>query len=342
MSLNEWMKSVLNKYDQQDGAVYFTTAEIGEQYKFAVGINPSNDPLIKTRIVEERLIYTADIEIMRMMSVNATFPISVNVYDKANVFGTAFRSRGIDKRETSVEIKTATYGGDEKIITRTNNANILQANWSKPEEYSTWSKYFIAGEIREGLGQTNYGYGQINAFLQIHVPFDPFINGLCLASITSRKHVQHNYVDHIIGNDDNQSLNDELFIPVTNIKSTPLLVAGFSILSTEAALKAKNSKYARPDIRSAIKKIKYMASLAKPLYAGAKFKEDIAFPNHVENELGPITVSMLSYLVMIEMQRTRYNAVYNPARDEQYRENFSDAWNHELYLNFNFSGNIHQ
>lgn len=333
-SFLEWMKSVVEIFDDLDGVVYFTF-----KYRF-IYEDPSSDESIGNQIFEKKSIYTKDVEIMRELILEQ-YSISYNMYSRANIFGTAFRSRGINKRETKV-VRTGKYGGEKNMITLTNNANRLKEQWWKTDEYSSWCKYYDYTKPSEEK------YGQINAFLQLHVPFDPFVDGICLASITSRKHIHHMHIDHIFAQNDDESLDEHLFIPVTNIKSTPILIAGFS---TKAGLAELNRKMVREKKELQLptapdKKIKFWTkhNCVKPIYAGHKYAEhiDSKFQHFVENVYRS---PPLSYLVLIEMQRNRYNAKYDKTKDNQYRKNFipfnyikmNKIWTQQMSLNFEYS-----
>lgn len=329
----QWMRCVIDEYDTSGGVVYFA-----DNYNF-VHANPSTDSSIADEIFERKSIYTKDIDIMRKMIAIDAFPISYNMYSRANIYGTAFRSRGFEKRETNVT-KFGNYGGDKNMIKVTNNSNKLRYHWNKEVEYSSWCKYF------DYNNQEEENYGQINAFLQLHVPFDPFIDGMCLASITSRKHINHMYIDHIYANDE-ASLAEHLFIPVTNIKATPLLVAGFSTAAGVDDLRKKFDRERKQLILPSTPemKIKFWIKhqCAKAIYVGEKFFELIEFTQFVEKNY-----ISLSYLVLIEMHRNRYNARYDKRKDKEYRKNFLPSsnntmgtkWMHQLFVNLDYSISI--
>ena len=311
----------------------YIISHLDDYFQMGVYIIKDKNPSIDQEIIEEietnHGIYKNDAHnIMLLRDTKWTF----TSFNSALIFGTKFRTRGFEKRESTIKSKTIRYGVEgkkkEEIIVNVpnNNYNKLPNNWYVTDDNSCWCKYRAYVNDEEV-----YRYGQINSFLQISMPFDPFVDGTCIASITSRKTLRKGYVDYVIADNEDGSLSDTLFIPAISIYSSPIIIGGFS---SEWALSNQNG------VQSRDSRLTQMLNDGKPIYIGGNMKEDIKHKHLVANPRATSGIHSyrndLSYLVLIEMKRERKNIKYDLERDAEYLFDFSKDIVSDLKLNYSF------
>jgi len=178
-------------------------------------------------------------------------------FSEAIIFGNKFKGRGFQCKETETnnninnnnnnnnkpnELRYESRYGSEDKNTRywpNNNKNILRNNWYEKKHSGSWSKFRLNEFKYNPIKSRNYGceiydddnnfiYAQLNFFIQITFPFDKILHGITLASVTCRRHIKHERVNYIIGDDDGDSfLPHILFVPLIDMFSSPILVGAF-------------------------------------------------------------------------------------------------------------------
>jgi hypothetical protein len=164
------------------------------------------------------------------------------IYKNAIVFGERFTGRGINFRESRAPTIDDAYGRVNKTYMPNNLENQLSRfeNWKNKKQYSSWCKFQCWNNIKQNSSNRSlkfsnpygksYGYGQLNFFFRVQCPSDKVIHGLPLASIVSRTFQTIEKVDKIdctqFGSISKHNCN-EIFIPITNIYASPILIAAF-------------------------------------------------------------------------------------------------------------------
>lgn len=320
LSLKQWAMAIVEAYNESNDS-YFR-----EQAYHFVYSAPADHQDIVNEIVSRGGVYEVDIPIIKDFILHGNFKINHTMYSKATVFGTSFRARGYEKREKTNVLATVRWGSTEFGPKLSNEANRLSKHWYETDDYSSWCR-IKTPDI------DNYMYGQINSFMQLHIPVDPYVDGMCVASITTRKHITHNFVDYILGDEDQLSLNTKLFVPVVSIVATPVLTVGFS---------SENSKPKLDFTRSENRLMDFLTNNndRKPIYAGKRFKEDIEFSSCVANSSGlPPSAIRLAFLALIPMQRERENCCYEATKTQYYQRPFHGEYNvfmRSLQINTDF------
>ena len=154
--------------------------------------------------------------------------ICIKLYRRAIIYGTGFRSRGDENRERAFIEKCSDI----------QECNNLKTNWSLCTSYSSWYKIKVKKMSRVplfGYEKDNYKdcYAQFNFFFQLSLPGDAILHGLKIASVTCRKSEMKARL-HIIScanTDSYESNMNSLFVPLTNVYSTPVATAGFSVVN---------------------------------------------------------------------------------------------------------------
>lgn len=319
VSLHDWMEEVIAA-----DSGYFPETEDDQQNRrrrkkqrdltyFNISSRTvCDDDKIEMEIYDRCKIYREDVPKMEQL-INNNFDMKYKLYEKAYVYGTGFISRGFAKREVKKDMVPRGYGSTDLMKGSVNEANILNNHWSDDDDSSSWCKYYNSIDPTAGQDKP-YSYGQINAFLQIEFPLDPFIDGVCLASVTSRMHKQEFNVDFILGDNDSLTFSKktDFFVPVANILSTPIIICGFYTIKPPAPIvdtsKFNNDQHLHRHINS---------PKVLPIFCGLKYDEYIKFPEFV----APRNCK-LHFLALIEMNRKRRNAKYRKEDDSKYRSKF--------------------
>lgn len=235
LTFQDWLEDVIDQYNDDVGNLYF----VNNGYSFDYHQTPAADKDIVHKITVLAKIYINDIPVLKILMTGEGW--SYTLYDKADLFGCKFASRGFAKREHLNHYRPAKYGSTTMVINGQKECNNLTEHWHEECEYSSWCSFYCYNKRRflsadsdkdKQFSGEDLMYGQINAFLQIHFPADSFVDGACIASVTSRAHVNqnpattHNYVNYILAHNWD-SLSSCLFIPTLQIIPTPILLAGF-------------------------------------------------------------------------------------------------------------------
>jgi hypothetical protein len=169
-------------------------------------------------------------------------------YNKAYVFGSALRGRGLAYRETTEPQGVRVYGQEDPSGTLmqfipNNPLNSIQNTWHHKNQYSSWCR------LRDG---TDTFYGQINIFFRINMPKDSMLDGTPIASLCC---CSSNYSDDAFqkkwdfgninlrraGGAVNHKLNPYIiFCPITNLYSTSILLVGFDADGRPINVHSKN------------------------------------------------------------------------------------------------------
>lgn len=310
-SFQDWIKDTIQKH-----------GNVG--YSFSSDL-PEEDENIQENMKQGK-IYECDLKAMKWLADNNQ--LKYNLFNSANIFGTKIHARGFQKRETNF-LATSRYGEQvsEDAFAVGNPLNLLSDHWYKQSDASSWCKYTASDGVDLDSADVNtpYCYGQVNAYLQVSVPFDLVANRVCIASVVGRKHETYRFVDHIIGYHtlDQQkkrcslSLSGkDLFVPCIAIHSTPILQVGYSCALAIQTI--QNKKNAEDQIIE-------MTKNSKPIYVGKKLREDIveSHMKYIANPSGTavdILKNLLSFLCIFPLKRNRYNCKHNDGKKE--RKNF--------------------
>jgi len=146
-------------------------------------------------------------------------------YQYAYIYGVEFASRGSCLRETKIS-RIGRYGDQKKLL-----AGSLQNDWNEGSNYGSWCTF-------EQYNKKNT-YGQINAFFRITM-LEPSVDGLILASVTSRKHsVYPKSSVHCISSSGSLN-NDILFVATTDIFPSRIATLPFNSQNKVISLVRKN------------------------------------------------------------------------------------------------------
>jgi hypothetical protein len=171
-------------------------------------------------------------------------PLNIQIYKNAIIFGERFSGRGIYFRESIAPRQENSYGRDKNLIKFKPHVSENQLskfeNWKPKKQYSSWCKFQCwnyknssntNNKFQSPFGKS-YCYGQLNFFFRIQCKSDQIIHGLPIASIISRNFKTVDKVDKIdcteYGSMIKQNCN-EIFIPITNVYASPILVAPFDV-----------------------------------------------------------------------------------------------------------------
>lgn len=185
-----------------------------------------------SKSLERGIFYSADFATLH--GLQSSSQLVTAFFTESIIFGNKFNSRGFDCHEKKSGRSELRYGSHISNMRYwpDNSNNNLRKNWYKEKHISSWCKFRIKSN-RQSYGcepydnDSIYMYGQINFFMQIFIPFDPFLNGISLASISCRRHIKHDRVDYILG-DDGDSFNPKVkFVPLIDIFSTPIIIGAF-------------------------------------------------------------------------------------------------------------------
>ena len=257
-----------------------------------------------------------------------------------------------------------------------NSNNVLKNNWLRKQHYSSWAKLRYT-DINEHLrsedrtcgtqeyeNHNHYLYGQFNCFLQLYSTADPFINNLSLASITCRRHVTVEGVDHIVADHDGDSFYvHKMFVLLNDVYSTPIMTCAFKSLQTRTRIPKKQKRRQQDDhneedieedevinnenngkrkrnrrnLAAEEKTNSNNANESFEIQVSKTVRElkEMAFPYYVfnnsdvskafKNFAKPNNCTAVSYIVMLEMHRNRKYIRYNHEKDTLYRSKIFDA-----------------
>ena len=143
-------------------------------------------------------------------------------YSKALVYGIEMKSRGVSCVEKE-------FNKEPSL-----KCNDLSNSWSENASISSWFKFHMESSLKLpfkddknfGFSITTYDslqYGQFNYFFRIHLPWEPLLDGLPMASATCRKTLIDHYID-IVKTDSSSYDNKKRFVSLTNVFSTRILV----------------------------------------------------------------------------------------------------------------------
>lgn len=245
-------------------------------------------------ICNDRSIYECDINLMKILNTINCFQYTL--YSRAMILGTPFITRGFENREIWNNLVPGGYGSEKMVVAYDNKRTSLPEYWKEPMHLSCWCKF--------KLGPNDpFEYGQINAFMQIYLPQDRTVHGTCLASVTTRKTLNFNFIDYVLGSNAD-SLNSTLFIPVLTIRPTPILVTGAWLIPPRTIVDAK--QYENLQALNPLAKLKFMLPRSKPISVRNDLNNVTKTLNQLANcERYYDKNNSLSYLMLMEMQRSR-------------------------------------
>jgi hypothetical protein len=325
----------------------------------------------------EGATYWLTVEDIKMLDEIVNGTMEFRTFSQATIFGISFRSRGADCRETSRLPKyrdERRYGAakqvdllnDPYLYWPDNMKNELKHYWIHEDHYSSWAKIRFnrkndSSQEKEDIGtedlyknDNNYIYGQFNYFMQIY-SCDPLINNLSLASITCRRHVTIERVDHIVADIDGDSLYiHKMFTALDDVYSTPIMTCAFKsnvkrqnykhVLLAEEMQKLnaatagarhrqphKQTNISRSDqSNSNVMNADFMTQLATTIMdmRASAVPYCISDNQEIQNSFAYATeedFQSVSYIVMLEMFRNRKYIRYNHEKDKMYRENVFHA-----------------
>lgn len=159
------------------------------------------------RYLKEGFVYQRDLKTVKELTVDS----KAKSYDKAIVYGSELKSRGAAR---------ALRDFDE--IEKQKQLKEDQSNWWKSHECDSWCQYRFVEDPWNIHCEEKILFAQINYFFRFQLPNDNILNGVPFASVVTRKTDNNNFVKLELA-----SYGRNIFIPVTNIVSTRILLAPY-------------------------------------------------------------------------------------------------------------------
>jgi len=186
---------------------------------------------LKTLISEEGMNYMNNINDLNLDFIDQ-IKANHKMYAEAYVYGTLFKSRGYEYRETNCpKQELGRYGQQIVNFIPSNDLNILKNHWKEKVTYSNWCSYKIHNKIQ---------YGLVNYFFRLNVKDDPLLNNFPLASVCSYKFDNKLLKLPIISvNNFPFSSDAKLFIPLMSFCSSRILSLGLNALKVPILVKSR-------------------------------------------------------------------------------------------------------
>ena len=173
-----------------------------------------------------QFISAADIEACTEVSATMT----VTHFKEAQVYGINIRGRGFQHREIEPSTHVRRYGAQSTEWKPRLPINRLTQFWFYKEHHGSFCQFH---HLKPDKG---LGFGQVNGYFRLHLPRDELLHLTPIASICARVHdkklLESNHLVRInlraerTGVELSAYTEDVLFIPVTQISSTVMLVSG--------------------------------------------------------------------------------------------------------------------
>lgn len=224
------------------------------------------------RAVKRGLVNEADLDVA-----SEVLNMSFTLYQRATIFGINFTSRGTSCRERKPPLQALIVNkatGEEIVVYKPRRAgNILNQQYHKRKQYSSFCLFYTpTNSFKKSMGHEMCG--QFNFFFRLSIPSDTILDGVPMASIVSRKLQLVNRVrtlQCIVTPEDNGYHNEEfastygedhaLFIPLTNVKSTAILLGARTVKNKPIFTKAKNAASKKTENNS-----KYCSSAVESVF----------------------------------------------------------------------------
>lgn len=203
-------------------------------------------PSIYDALIEDSIDLKVELQNGTLFNEDVTFlikqliNIKLLVHQKATIFSTNFTGRGTDERATSEYNNTYYINELDK--------------WMLPAYYSSWCK------VRErscsndhSTSNEDFYYANINFFFYVNIPFDPVLNGVPFASVVRRITETETYLTRM-KYDLSSYDNSTMFVGVTDICGTPILLAGFDLEMNIIPVKAQKERKKDQNIQKYISK----------------------------------------------------------------------------------------
>jgi len=173
--------------------------------------------------------------------------LKTSLYMKASVLGVELIARGWENRESSSAFIEARYGAQAEHVKflPSNQINNLKTEWHKVQQYSSWCHLATHNQVGSILLRSErdiiFGqyynaencrpqrslYAQINAFIMIHIPADPVVNSMTIASVTCRKYMEHGNSVAMVSAESAVSFEKGIrFVPISHLLPTQVAVSG--------------------------------------------------------------------------------------------------------------------
>ena len=165
-----------------------------------------------------------DINLIRTSLFNDSQQISLYVYDIAIIYGTCFKSRGMDYREIKEAMEYREKYGQQttekiphKACNRVCTIRTLQTSCSSWFSFKSNSLQ----NVRTLKSQSNQ-VGQFNGFFRVHFDQEALLHGIPVGSMTGRKCEKHPYSFFKVSCNVQNYLSTSFFVPLTDVYSTQL------------------------------------------------------------------------------------------------------------------------
>jgi hypothetical protein len=107
----------------------------------------------------------------------------------------------------------------------------LKFTWFEKKNISSWFKYRHSNVSTDSFGFddfSEFSFGQFNYFFRVFLPFDSMLHGLPMASCVCRTAKKDEFMNTVEA-DHSSIVEDNIFVALTNVFSTRLLVGGRDI-----------------------------------------------------------------------------------------------------------------
>jgi len=168
-------------------------------------------------------VYNNDLVLLENYLFNfETKKLNLFIYKEAVIFGTSFKSRGIECREDEEAKGTRTNYGQQRVVQEPrkscNNIFDLKALQST---CSSWFSFRLPSFNADKL---LVQVGQFNGFFRLHFTKEPLLHGLPLASMTGRvsQRLEKSSLIKVSCGKGESYLHDHFFVPLTQVYGTQL------------------------------------------------------------------------------------------------------------------------
>jgi hypothetical protein len=166
-------------------------------------------------------------------------------FSEAIVFGELMNSRGIKCAELEPTIKGMC----------SNSYNELKNFWTDVQHLSSWFKYrysyinFQDEEFGFNNKHDKFLYGQFNYFFRLFLPEEQLLHGLPMASAVCRTYEVDKYLNTVSISSNESILNQKLFVCLTNVVSTKLMIGGRDFNKMPIKLKKNYKTFSEAAVR---------------------------------------------------------------------------------------------
>lgn len=151
----------------------------------------------------------------------------VCISDRAYIYGTRFKARGIECSEQSPLVAVTERYGAQPILIHSNENNSLLSHAFEKRSYSSWCK--LLRESNDRKNNTDEIFCQINYFFKLNLRGDGLLNGHSVANVTARKTFQISPNLYEIKLSDPTNIYSEIiFVGIYNIFPSPIATVVFN------------------------------------------------------------------------------------------------------------------